>query len=197
MFLQYILKRKNYDLLLKFFNAQNPEPSKNDWTVTVKKDLAELGLEDSFDQIKQFSKLIWLKRVKKACKKLAFENLLETQMEYSKGSNLGYGSLKIRSYLKSTEINSNQAKIIFKIRTRMIQVYNNFKNGFDDVKCPICKEGEDSQEHVFVECKKLGERITRKQYFVFFSENEEEIAKIVTKVEKTLILHKEFIEGLS
>ena len=142
------------DLLLKFFNAQNREPNKNDWTETVKKDLAELDLEVSFDQIKRFSKFIWLKKVKKACKNIAFENLLDTQMEYSKGINLGYGSLKIRTYLKSSEINSNQAKIIFKIRTRMIKVHNNFKNGSVDVKSPKCKDGEDSQEHLFIECKK-------------------------------------------
>ena len=118
-------------------------------------------------------------------------------MEYSKGINLGYGSLKIRTYLKSSEINSNQAKIIFKIRTRMIKVHINFKNGSVDVKYPKCKDGEDSQEHLFIECKKMGERITRKEYFVFFGENEDEMAKVVSKVEKTLVIHKEFIEGLS
>ena len=79
----------------------------------------------------------------------------------------------------------------------MIKVNSNFKNGSEDVKCKICKDGTDSQEHIFIECKKLGERISRKEYFVFFGENEDDMAKVVSKVEKTLMIHKEFIEGLS
>ena len=122
MFLHYILTRKKDDLLLKFFNAQNREPGKNDWSNTVKRDLEKLELDFSFEQIKGMSKAIWLKKIKEASKNIAFENLLETQMEYSKGSNLGYGNFKMRAYLKSKKINVNQAKIIFKIRTRMINV---------------------------------------------------------------------------
>ena len=36
-FLRYILTRKDDDLLLKFFKAQNREPTKNDWSVTAQK----------------------------------------------------------------------------------------------------------------------------------------------------------------
>ena len=72
-------------------------------------------------------------------------------MEYSKGSNIGYGKFMMRSYLKSKKIHSNQARILFKIRTRMIKVKNNFRNGVIETKCPICKDGEDSQEHIFTE----------------------------------------------
>ena len=197
MFLQYILKRKKDDLLLRFFNAQNREPSRNDWANTVKNDLNEFGLDFSFEEIKSFSKFMWLKKVKKACKIFAFENLLEAQLEYSKGSNLGYGSLKSRSYLKSAKINANQAKTIFRIRTRMLKVKNNFKNGSVNTKCPICKNGEDSQEHVFIECKMLGERLSKKEYFSIFSENEEEMANVIMKIEKILNLYNSLTEDIT
>ena len=54
----------------------------------------------------------------------------------------------------------------------MIKMNNNFKNGSEDVKYKICKDGEDSQEQttVFMECKKLSKGITKKEYFVFFGE---------------------------
>lgn len=195
MFLQYILKRKNDDLLLKFFNAQTREPCKNDWSNTVKKDLEELGLEFNFEEIKLFSKSIWLKKVKEACKISAFENLLETQMDYSKGSNIGYGKLMMRSYLKSKKISSNQARIIFKIRTRMMKVKNNFRNGASETKCSVCKDGEDSQVHIFMECKQLGERLTKKEYLIIFSEDDDEIARIINKIQKIYNMHKNFTEN--
>ena len=69
--------------------------------------LKKKKLENWRKEIKTFSKWKWLKKVKKACNNLGFENLLETQLEYSKGSNLNYGRLKCRSCLKSNNINAN------------------------------------------------------------------------------------------
>ena len=69
MFLRYILTREDEDLLLKFFNAQNREPTKNDWVITVKEDLEKLEIDIDFEEIKSMSKYSWLKIVKEACKK--------------------------------------------------------------------------------------------------------------------------------
>ena len=196
MYLHYILTRKKDDLLLKFFNAQNREPCKNDWVNIVKKDLEEFELDFSFEEIKKFSKKCWLKKVKESCKNIAFENLLETQSSYSKGSNLGYGKLKMRSYLKSKKINSKQAKIVFKIRTRMINVKNNFKNGSSDTNCSICDDGIETQEHIFIECKMLGDRLTKKEYMSLFGEDDEEIASIIAKIENIMNLHENLNSNL-
>ena len=65
-FLRYILTRKDDDLLLKFFLAQEREPSKKDWSATVKEDLEDFGLEESFDEIKMLTKEAWKRKVKSA-----------------------------------------------------------------------------------------------------------------------------------
>ena len=36
----------------------------------------------------------------------------------------------------------------------MLEVKVNFKNKYSDLKCPICKESNDSQEHIF-ECEQI------------------------------------------
>ena len=92
-------------------------------------------------------------------------------------------------------INSTQARILFKIRTRMIKVKNNFRNGATETKCSLCKDGEDSQEHIFTECNKVGEKLTVKEYSIIFSEDDDEIAKIINKIQKVYNMHKNLTES--
>ena len=110
MFLHYILTRKKDDLLLKFFLAQLREPTKNDWCSQVKEDLDDLNIEDNFDNIKMMTTNQLSTIVKEAYKSKAFDDLLEQQLSYSKGEQLVYGELKMRRYLKTRNMNSNQAK---------------------------------------------------------------------------------------
>ena len=43
-------------MLKKFFNAQNENPVRGDWVSQVNNDLAELGIEQNFDDIRHISK---------------------------------------------------------------------------------------------------------------------------------------------
>ena len=182
-FLRYILTRKDDDLLLKFFKAQDREPSKDDWSATVKKDLEDFEIDETFEDITQYSKTSWQNKVRQSMKAKAFEDLLESQTELSKGSNLNYGDLKMRSYLKSNHINIKQAKLIFKIRTRMMNVKTNYKQNYNDLSCPCCKLELATQEHMAMTCEKLSFKISQKEYLSFFGQNEDDMAKVVKKFE--------------
>ena len=52
MFLHYILNQDKDSLIYRILEAQVRNPSKNDWSETVKQDLEELGIENTFTQIK-------------------------------------------------------------------------------------------------------------------------------------------------
>ena len=129
MFLRYILSRPENDMLKNFFKAQCSSPSKNDWCVTVQDDIDDLEIDETFDSIGKMSKDKLSKILKEANRKKAFEDLLDKQGTYSKGSNLVYGKLQMREYLQSENLNINQKKLIFKIRTRMFFVKANYKHG--------------------------------------------------------------------
>ena len=75
----------------------------------------------------KMSKDKFSKIVKDAFKTKTFEDLLDRQLQYSKGSDLVYGTLQMRSYLKTNEISTNQAELIFKFRSRMINVKDKYK----------------------------------------------------------------------
>ena len=63
-FLWYILNENDDTLLKKFFNAQNENPVRGDWVSQVKNDLAELGIEQNFDDIRHISKHSFKRLVK-------------------------------------------------------------------------------------------------------------------------------------
>ena len=55
-YLQYILKEDKSSLISKFFHAQYSQSLKNDWALTIKKDLQELEITLSLENIRRKSK---------------------------------------------------------------------------------------------------------------------------------------------
>ena len=54
-------------------------------------------------------------------------------------------------------LQQKQARILFKLRTRMISVRNNFKNKYEDLMCPRCKKEIDDEKYLFTKCEKLAD----------------------------------------
>ena len=84
MFLHYLLNENEQSLLYKFLMAQDRNPTRNDWTITVRKDLQLLNLGENFEEIKQMSRYSLKLMVKKEIKMKAFQELLDIQKEGSK-----------------------------------------------------------------------------------------------------------------
>lgn len=53
------------------------------------------------------------------------------------------------------ELTRKQASMIFRARSRMIKVKGNYKNGHLDLKCRMCKDYEETQNHILQECSVL------------------------------------------
>ena len=54
-----------------------------------------------------------------------------------------------------TILNRDQVSIIFKARTRMLPVQNNFRNQHKDNMCRGCKAEIETQQHVLQFCKEI------------------------------------------
>ena len=70
-----------------------------------------------------------------------------------------YERFKIQNYLESDKLNTSEKKMLFQLRTRMIDVKTNFKNMYMDKVCPVCEKSEDDQKHV-LECQLLSSNIS-------------------------------------
>ena len=62
--------------------------------------------------------------------------------------------LEIQDYLRPNKISIDEAKFIFLVRTRMLDIKANFQNSHANMLCISCKGAEETQEHLLA-CKAL------------------------------------------
>ena len=88
------------------------------------------------------------------------------------------------------KLTRNQTSVIFKARARMLDIKANFKNGNkDNLKCRMCEEEDETQEHILEDCKKLIHAFKDKIYIEeIFSEDTEELIQTAKKIEERLEL---------
>jgi hypothetical protein len=181
MFLQYILKENSDSLIHKFFQAQKDNPTKNDWCQSAKETLEELDLKLTFDQIKCMKKDQLKQMVKKACEKKALEYLNRKKAGHSKVLHLSHTSWEPQPYLKPNQMSIEEAKFIFLLRTRMLDVKINYRNKHSDIKCPNCDSAVDDQAHLLVCSKLVGHMdlaTTHTKYENIFLSNVEDILEV-------------------
>lgn len=149
-FLHYILNEEEDSLLRRFFEAQISNPVKGDWVVTVKKDLEDLGINQTFLEFARMSKTHAKKMIREKVEIAAFNYLSELKSTHSKARNLQYSRLRLQSYLKSdpSDLSIQEKQFAFAARTRMLDVRGNFKIGQVDAKCRRCLNSEETQEHL-------------------------------------------------
>ena len=186
-FLYYILKLDKKELLSKFYHSQKLNPSKNDWTTRVKRDMEILSINLTDEQIASVSKFKFKKMIKEKARQAAFEYLMDIKKSHSKMDNLQYSQLEMQKYLSNNFIYKNDAQLLFKLRTRMADFKGNFKNGNVDLTCRFCLE-DDLQDHVLV-CDAVASNIpeaSQVQYKNLFSSNEKEVKRTLEAIKKAL-----------
>ena len=125
--------------------------------------------------------------MKKKTSEFASITLTKKREKHSKMDNLTYGDLEMQGYLKNEKIRVNQARSIFRFRTRMARFWEHFKGGRPPQPCPVCKEAQsvDTQSHSF-QCGVINENLTGNGHYenLFGSRVDENTAKLVENIEK-------------
>ena len=175
MYLQYLLQEDENSLLNKFCIAQLENPVQGDWTNQVKKDINEVALDTSMEEIKMMSKETFKEIVKASISKAAFIYLTDEKEKLSKIMNVSHNDVNLQPYFNPMSMDVDEAKFLFLLRSRMVEVKTNFRNKYSDVLCPVCKISDDTQQLLF-ECSELLKNINILisndiQYSHIFSEN--------------------------
>ena len=155
LFLQYLLKQEKESLMYKFFEAQSKWPQKGDWISMVKKDVNEIELNLTFDEISVMSDYSYNTKVKNAIRKTAFNWLITEKNKpssnggTSKGSELSYTKLKLQDYFLPNSMTIKQCNLLFSLRAQMFPVRCNYRHSYTDLSCPICQDQSqpDNQLH--------------------------------------------------
>ena len=74
-FLFYIIKQKDESMIKRVFQSQIKNKSKKDWITTILKDIEELNLNVTFEDIKKMSKGHWTNIIKESIKDNVFQKL--------------------------------------------------------------------------------------------------------------------------
>ena len=187
-YLHHLVTREETEMLSNFFYTQWKYPSaKNEWTEQVKKDLIEFGIKGDIEWMKTKSKSSFKAIVKKKTNEFAADTLKLVKESHSKMSNLDYDDLEMQQYLKDENIKTNQARALFRFRTRMARFWENFKGGRPPQPCPICKQAQsvDTEAHSF-KCEVIASNISVDGEYseIFGPRAGQKIAKTVENIEK-------------
>ena len=144
-FLKQLLQEDENSQVYRFFKLQENHPIKGDWVSTCLRDLTELRISESIEEIKNMPRKIF--------KNLIKSRILENALEYlnrkrgSKGQDIKYKTLEMSEYLMpfNSTLNIEDKRKMFEIRNEMIKIPSNFGN--KDEKC-ICGTVE-TMAHIY------------------------------------------------
>ena len=84
--------------------------------------------------------------------------LLEIQAKHSKSINLEISD-EPQEYLTSEELNLDEKRLLFKLRSRIIDINNNFKSKYKgNLLCTFCDKEEETPKHL-LKCKEVIEEL--------------------------------------
>ena len=88
---------------------------------------------------------------------------------------------KRKNYLNT--LKRTEASIIFKARTRMLDIKENYRGKYTDNKCRLCKDEVETQEHILENCRIIHNNETTKITTTeIFDEDIEILISTVTKI---------------
>ena len=124
----------------------------------LERDKRELDLEWNDEQLMGISKERFRVIVKKRIENIASKYISEIRYNNSKSKDIPFNGFKTAKYLLSKNLSIGEAQTLFKLRTRMVDVKDNFKNGQkENMWCKTCQIFKETQQHL-LDCPTLRSR---------------------------------------
>ena len=174
MYFKTIMMRDSDEITKKVVLCQMENMIEGDFYPQVHHNLKSLNISE--DEVISSSEGVLKERVKKAIAKAAYEYLINLGNTHSKVNVHVYHDMGGMKYMKDSRFTPDIVNLLFKFRTRMFNVKNNFRNNYrqTDILCPLCKLTEDTQEHLF-QCNVINKALpagsVRSVYLDIFSED--------------------------
>ena len=161
---EYILKKKRILFFHSLMNSDNSSlskqvllgqirnPKSGDWYKLIQKDLKDINMKTSPDELAILSKEAVKKKIREACSETFFNKLIEKQRISSKGKEIHYTRFEMQNYLKAeNNVSKELQQKIIKLRLRDVYLKANFPMRFKDKKCSASElcSFEESQKHIF------------------------------------------------
>ena len=106
------------------------------WWTDVKEALRKFALPTDLEEIRTLGKEAFRKRVNESVTEVALNWLLSEAQSLKKTKNLQYKSLHLQEYLRC--MFPNQSKLIFKARSRTLDIKEHRSYKYDNLVCRGC-----------------------------------------------------------
>jgi hypothetical protein len=156
------------------------------WINVTKNKEKDLNIEDMSTISKGKSKSITKEAIRKK-----FENDIEqkiktkSKLQYLNEGKKFWNLTQRPQYMN--KLTRYEASTIFKARTRMLDVKNNFRGKYNDNKCRGCGKEDETQQHVLEECEgiaaKIKGKVTKEE---IFNEDTEPLKKTAHKIKEIM-----------
>ena len=150
MFLHHIHTLPVDDPVNKVFQQQKLLPNEKNWWNHVSNLLSQYDLSNSDYSVK--SKEEWKTLVNTAVNEYAFTKLKQECSNMTKTYHLKYEVFERQSYISTCS--SNIAKLIFRIRCKMMNCRDNHHRSNPNTICRLCQTHIETQNHI-INCKKV------------------------------------------
>ena len=125
--------------------VQMNEAGEKNWWTGVKPLLCKYQLPTDLNEIKVMSKDTFSRKVKASVTVTALNQLVAECQGLKKTANLQYKELKLQEYF--SHLYPSQARLVFKWRSKILDIKSHLTYKYSDSLCRICKLTEETAEH--------------------------------------------------
>ena len=147
MYLYRILQLEQTDPVCQLFweMVKMSEAGEKNWWTGVQSSLLKFNLPSDLNEIQEMTKDSFSKLVKAAVNETALRQLLEECQSLKKTATLHYSELKLQEYWE--HLFPSQSKLVFKWRSKTLDLKTHATYKFSDTLCRNCKIHEETPEH--------------------------------------------------
>ena len=148
LYLWKLLHLDEKELIFRVFKSQEISSHQGDWVRLVESDREKLSLEMTNSEIKNLSKLRFKTIIKSKIESYALVKLNAMKQKHEKSQYLKSSSFKVSEYLVDSRFSKSEAQLLFKLRSRTLNLKKNFSSQNQDDLCRTCKLFPETQSHL-------------------------------------------------
>ena len=175
-------------MIRQVYETLKLESIKGDFIDLIQRDMIDLKIDMTEEDILNIPKMQWKKLVSSNIKDLALEYLIEENSTKSKTRHIIFETLEMRDYLVQNR-NTALSKVIFSVRsgTFDIKTWNEWK--YENLTCFMCDSCEETFPH-FMSCLSYGKSCIELDWKDIFDDDPEKQNTIAVEVNRRKNIRK-------
>ena len=175
-------------MIRQVYETLKEDSRKGDFCDLVRKDLEEVEIDFSEEDIMTISKMDWKKYVHKKIKDASLKYLVNENKEKNKTKHIIFEKLEMSEYLVRNE-NTALSKVIFIVRAGTFdgKAWNEWN--YRDKLCVMCKLEDENMEN-FMNCTSYGKRPPEISWINIYENDPDEQSLIAIEIRRRYAIRK-------